>query len=104
MKVQFSDNVNNFGRTFQSLPAFEGIFSLEGSKLKWFSEADLKENFATRFNAGQRVFEVLFNEIDTKLYKDEWESEKHNVFEFFKEISGTKRFKKGLKEMLDNDF
>ena len=31
-------------------------------------------------------------------------AEKHNVFEFFKEISGTKRFKKGLKEMLDNDF
>lgn len=104
MQVKFSDNVNDFGYTFCKLPALRGVFALDGNAPKYFSEDELKEYFASNFNKGQRTFEVLFDKFSTEEIDSEWESEKSKVHEFFRGISGSKRFKKDLKEMLDNDF
>lgn len=101
MKLQFTDNLNAFGYTFCKLPAIEGIFSLDDSPAKYYSEEELKDYFAIHYNAGQRVFDVSFDKKATDTWNAEWNVEKAKVFEFFREISSTEDFKRGLKDMID---
>lgn len=101
MQVKFSDSLSTFGDTFCSLPAHRGVFRLDDNSARYYTEEELKDYFATRFNNGQRVFDVAFDKFATEEVDEQWNAEKDKVFEFFREISSTEGFKRGLKEMLD---